>query len=138
MKGYDSGNMAPPSRTRWSPGPPGSALCPGPILIVDDDPDIRSFVEQVLADEGYAVATAGDGLSALETATGRSPQLILLDMRMPGMDGWTFAETYRAQPGPHAPIVVMTAARNAAEQRRTVDIPPAPADQRSRSTHLNV
>jgi len=87
-----------------------------PILIVDDDPDIRDFVEQVLADQGYEVATASDGQLALDSVERVRPRLILLDMRMPAMDGWAFANAYRVQPGPHAPIVVMTAARDAGER----------------------
>ena len=93
----------------------------GPILIVDDDPDIRDFVEQVLVDQGYEVATASDGQVALESMECVHPRLILLDMRMPAMDGWAFAHAYRVQPGPHAPIVVMTAAQDAGERARQIN-----------------
>lgn len=52
--------------------------------------------------------------AALELAQRHLPPLILLDIRMPGLDGWQFAAGYRALPGPHAPIVVITAGRDAA------------------------
>ena len=83
------------------------------ILIVDDDDSIRELVELVLSDRGYEVLTAADGQTALSLAASTAPALILLDMRMPVMDGWAFASAYHARPGPHAPIVVVTAARDA-------------------------
>lgn len=88
----------------------------GPILVVDDDQGIRDFVGMALTDEGYDVVTAPHGAAALELATARAPSVILLDMRMPIMDGWEFARVYRQRPGPHAPIVVFTAARDAQER----------------------
>src|SRR3954471_10750111 len=90
------------------------------ILVVDDDTSIRSFVEMALDSVGYAVSTAGNGSEALEVTDRERPDLILLDMRMPVMDGWTFARTYRRRPPPHAPIVVMTAAIDAAQWSREV------------------
>jgi two-component system chemotaxis response regulator CheY len=84
------------------------------ILIVDDDESIRDMIEIVLSAEGYAVRTAPHGQAALELVEEAPPTLILLDMRMPVLDGWGFARVYRQRPGPHAPIVVLTAARDAA------------------------
>jgi two-component system chemotaxis response regulator CheY len=87
-----------------------------PILVVDDDPGIREFVDLALSDEGYQVVTATDGAAALEVLAQHFPAIILLDMRMPIMDGWEFARMYRERPGPHAPIVVVTAAREATDR----------------------
>lgn len=84
-----------------------------PILVVDDDEVILSTLALFLADEGYVVVVAGNGQEALERAEREHPRLILLDMKMPVMDGWAFAAAYRERPGPHAPIIVMTAARDA-------------------------
>lgn len=84
-----------------------------PILVVDDDEVILSTLALFLADEGYVVEVAGNGQEALERAEREHPRLILLDMKMPVMDGWAFAAAYRERPGPHAPIIVMTAARDA-------------------------
>src|SRR6185295_6534557 len=84
------------------------------VLVVDDDPSIRDFVEAALEDEGYGVLSAGDGEAALALVEHR-PCAVLLDMRMPVLDGWGFAEAYRDQPGARAPIIVMTAAENAAD-----------------------
>lgn len=85
------------------------------VLLVDDDESIRDFVRMALSDVGYDVATAEDGRAALELLARWQPSLILLDMRMPRMDGWQFSRAYRDTPRPHAPIVVLTAARDAAE-----------------------
>ena len=91
------------------------------ILVVDDDTSIRSFVEMALDSVGYAVSTAGNGAEALTVTNEVQPELILLDMRMPIMDGWTFAEKYREQAGPHAPIVVITAATDAGQRAAEID-----------------
>lgn len=85
-----------------------------PVLVVDDDDGITQFVKWVLKDEGYEVATAANGVSALDRARVHPPAVILLDMRMPVMDGWEFAREYRrVNGGASAPIVVMTAAGDA-------------------------
>ena len=84
-----------------------------PILVVDDDEIILSTLTLFLEDEGYAVVAASNGKEALEHMEREHPRLILLDMKMPVMDGWAFAAAYRERPGPHAPIIVMTAARDA-------------------------
>src|SRR5688500_15417693 len=86
-----------------------------PVLVVDDEDPIRGFVVLTLAQEGYAVVEASDGATALARIYEAAPSLILLDMRMPGMDGWEFARRYRALPAPHAPIICLTAAATEAD-----------------------
>jgi CheY-like chemotaxis protein len=86
-----------------------------PILVVDDDEVIVHSIEFLLVEEGYPVVVAFNGREALARAEAR---LILLDMKMPVMDGWAFAAAYRGLPGPHAPIVVMTAAHDSRAGRR--------------------
>ena len=85
------------------------------VLLVDDDESICEFVRMALHDAGYEVETAANGRLALELLPSWRPALILLDMRMPQMDGWQFSRAYRETPGPHVPIVVVTAARDAAQ-----------------------
>ena len=82
------------------------------VLVVDDDPAIVSTVETVLRDEGYNVSTASNGRQALTELERNLPSLVLLDMRMPVMDGWAFAAEVRER-GVEVPIVVMTAAQDA-------------------------
>lgn len=82
-----------------------------PILIVDDDPAILATVAEFLDMEGYAVATAQNGAEALDCVEHAAPALVLLDMRMPVLDGWGFTRELR-QRGHTVPIVVMTAAQD--------------------------
>ena len=82
------------------------------ILFIDDDESIREFVTMALTDEGYEVTTAPHGAAALDLILQRQPNLILLDMRMPVMDGWVFLKAYDDTPQPHAPIIALTASRN--------------------------
>ena len=83
------------------------------VLVVDDEADIRATVSAMLEIEGYDVAEASNGADALHVLEERRPDLILLDMRMPVLDGWGFAAELRRR-GHRTPIVVMTAARDAA------------------------
>lgn len=91
-----------------------------PILVIDDDETILSTVELLLEDEGYSVLLASNGQEALAYIEQQSPALILLDMKMPVMDGWGFVAAYRSQAGPHVPIIVMTAAHEPADRATAV------------------
>jgi two-component system response regulator MprA len=84
------------------------------VLVVEDDPSIRELVVYALGDEGHEVEEAADGSIALELVARRRPDVIILDMKMPGMDGWQFARTYRERHGARTPIIVFTAATDAA------------------------
>lgn len=88
------------------------ALSSDTILVVDDDPGILSTVAEVLDLEGYSVQTATNGAEALRAVDREEPCLVLLDMRMPVLDGWGFAQAVRER-GLTLPIVVMTAAQDA-------------------------
>ena len=83
----------------------------GVILVVDDDEDLLTLVAMVLSDEGYTVATARDGLEGLREVEHEMPDLILLDMKMPVMNGWRFASELRARYPRRAPIVVLSTLR---------------------------
>lgn len=82
------------------------------ILVVDDDPNSREIVQTFLESRGYSVETAATGQAALAAVQGRSPDLILLDVMMPGMDGWEVARTLKDH-ADYADIrVVMMTARS--------------------------
>lgn len=91
------------------------------ILVVEDDNDVRFLVAEELEQHGYAVVEARNGLEALDAVAKEWPSAILLDMRMPLMDGWHFVRELRKRYGRVAPLVVMTAAANASERAREVD-----------------
>jgi DNA-binding response OmpR family regulator len=90
-------------------------------LVVDDDNDIGEMVRLALLDEGYEVVLAANGSEALDISRRDPFDVILLDMRMPIMDGWSFAQRYRAQPGPRVPVIVVTAARDAEKRATEID-----------------
>jgi len=91
------------------------------VLVVEDDSDLAMLVQMIVADAGYEVRMAGDGAEALERVGERMPGLILLDMRMPVMNGWEFAREFRSRFGRAAPIVVVTAAENARARAEEID-----------------
>lgn len=84
----------------------------GRVLVVDDEAPIRELVTAILSFEGYPVESAANGEEALQVIERNPPVLVLLDMRMPKLDGWGFAFELRER-GIKVPIVVMTAARDA-------------------------
>ncbi len=92
------------------------------VLVVDDDPGIVGFLELALGDEGYEVRVASNGREGLAQTQRRRPDLILLDMNMPVMDGWEFCEQLRhsSRELGSVPIIVMTAARDAAVRSNEV------------------
>jgi CheY-like chemotaxis protein len=86
------------------------------ILVVDDDTAIREVVAEVLEDEGYAVAMASSGEEALAVVERAEPALVVLDMRMPIMNGWEFARELSVRSAGRIPILVMTAAVDAVQR----------------------
>lgn len=80
------------------------------VLVVDDDDSIRSLVSDILKLKGYRVEMAGDGQQALAKMQTALPDAVVLDLRMPVMDGWTFLEQFRSDPRWRGlPVVVMSA-----------------------------
>jgi CheY-like chemotaxis protein len=90
-----------------------------PILVVDDDPTILATVSETLDLEGYPVVTATNGAEALEAVERERPSVVLLDMRMPILDGWGFVRAIRER-GISLTVVVMTAASDARRWAREI------------------
>jgi two-component system OmpR family response regulator len=78
------------------------------VLIVDDDEATRRMIADALVAEGYTVRAAASGPEAIRSVRRQRPDLILLDVNMPGVDGWQVLAELRAA-GPQTPVVVMTA-----------------------------
>lgn len=78
------------------------------ILLVDDEPHIVQFLELGLLNEGYEVRSAHDGLSAINLAAEFQPHIIVLDVMMPGMDGWEVCRLLKKN-GMHTSIIMLTA-----------------------------
>jgi DNA-binding response OmpR family regulator len=93
---------------------------------------IREALQAALEDAGLAVRTAEHGKAALETLDTWRPDLILLDLMMPVMDGWAFREAQRARPtAARIPVIVLSAARGltqTAESLRAAQVIPKPFD----------
>jgi two-component system, chemotaxis family, chemotaxis protein CheY len=102
---------------------------PRRVLVVDDDPDIRELLVSVLTDDGYEATSAKNGRDALAVLDRWPADVVVLDLMMPVMDGWTFAE--RMHEKWSIPIVVLSAAGDLARQAGRVgaaDVVPKPFD----------
>ena len=85
------------------------------VLIVDDDDELADVLRQALRESGYAVATVRHGAAALELIGQIQPDLILLDLTMPIMDGWSFVTQYRRRGNANGRIVLVTGHPSARE-----------------------
>ena len=81
------------------------------ILVVDDDPQFRELYRTALQFEGFAVATASDGVAALQAIESDPPALVILDLNMPCLDGWGVLRELAAHEQTKAiPVIVVTSA----------------------------
>ena len=88
------------------------------ILAVDDEPHILKLVAFSLKSGGYTVLEASDGLSAIEVARGEQPDLVLMDVMMPALDGYEACRRMKADPEIAAiPVMMLTAKTQVAEQQ---------------------
>ncbi|HEY2831130.1 MAG TPA: response regulator [Sporichthyaceae bacterium] len=95
---------------------PGSGPCR--VLAIDDDPMALRLIETVLAPEGFTVVVAGSGEEGVRTAKAERPDLIILDLLMPGMDGFAVVEQLRAEESTAAiPVVILTSKTLDARER---------------------
>jgi two-component system chemotaxis response regulator CheY len=94
---------------------------PKDVLVVEDEPYLCDLIADVLEAEGHTTRKASNGLDALELLSDRKPQLVLLDLMMPVMDGWEFMIELRANPAwRDIPIVIITAVFDVAKTETIV------------------
>ena len=86
------------------------------ILTVDDEPDVRRLIEIKLKKAGFEVITAADGEEGVEKAKAENPDLILMDVMMPKMDGYTAVEKIKTEMDP-SPLIMMLTAKQDIETR---------------------
>jgi two-component system, OmpR family, response regulator len=101
------------------------------ILVVDDDQSIREMITLALEDDGHEVISAPEGESALAMIPEIKPDIILLDNRMPVMDGHEFAERYLSMENRTAALIILTAVDDPAETAARIgadDYLPKPFD----------
>lgn len=77
------------------------------VLVVEDDPDLRTLLWRIFADGGHEVAIAADGAEGIEKAHSLRPELVLLDVVLPGLDGWAVLRSIQKLPAP-PPVVLMS------------------------------
>src|SRR5688572_24020995 len=88
------------------------------VLLVDDDVDQRDYLREVLVAEGYRVDSAGDGVDAVHKFTRLDPDVVLMDLRMPVMDGWQAIREIRRRGRAHRPYVIALSGHADAHARR--------------------
>lgn len=91
------------------------------ILIVDDDPDVLDAISMILEKQGYQIVTAKDGIEALANLKAEKPDLMILDLLMPKMDGFAVCkelEDPRWSKYRDIPILILTSVREEASRRR--------------------
>ncbi len=92
---------------------------PAKILIVDDDPNVQRLLTYTVRQEGYDVITANDGAEAFRTWSAEHPDLVLLDVMLPKLDGYQVATKIRAEEGAgHVPIIMLTAEKEVEQKVR--------------------
>ncbi|HEY8686910.1 MAG TPA: response regulator [Chloroflexota bacterium] len=84
----------------------------GPVLVVDDEPDIVDFLTTVLVDEGYETETAGDGVEALEKIASSGPALVILDLMMPRMTGFEVLKALAGKRPASRPSIIVLSAKS--------------------------
>ena len=85
------------------------ALETAKILVIDDEPDITEIVESFLTEAGYVVGVENSSERALETAKGFDPQVIILDIMMPGTSGYDICQQIKGEPKlSHIPVIFLT------------------------------
>lgn len=87
-----------------------AAKSPRTVLIIEDDPVIRGILQMNLAEQGYEVLSAEDGLTGVRTAKERQPGIILMDIRLPNITGWEATRRLKVEPKTaQIPIIALTA-----------------------------
>src|SRR5947207_8338644 len=105
------------------PGRSPVMATPAKILIVDDDRLVADYLEQELEDYGYRTERAGDGVEALEKVASGAPDLILLDVMMPLMDGFTVCRVLKGNEETRLiPIIVMPALDGVEDRIKAVEL----------------
>jgi two-component system cell cycle response regulator len=96
-------------------------LPPARILIVDDEVDNRELLQIMLKWEGFVTGTAADGEEALRCAAAEPPDLILVDLLMPGIDGYQLTATLKQNPKTHhIPVIMLSAMNDSATRKRAL------------------
>jgi PAS domain S-box-containing protein len=94
---------------------------PGRILVVEDEPDIRLLLRMVLEGNGYSVVEAADAHRALSSVSDEQPDLVVLDLMLPGLDGWGVLSELQHDLAPEVPVVVVSALSSVRDKLRAFE-----------------
>ena len=108
-------SVSPPAQT--VPSAPPDPDRPFKILVVDDEVEMRASIGEFLQDQGYAICEAGDGEEALAKTFTEKPDLILLDLRLPKVDGYQVCQTLKGNPITSGIPIIMITALSATPQK---------------------
>jgi len=98
-------------------------MAPGKIMVIDDDLNIRLVLKYRLEREGYQVLLSGDGLDAVEKAKSECPDLIILDLALPRLDGFGFLKQLRSEAETKdIPVIVLTAYKYGENRARSFEL----------------
>src|SRR5881296_63435 len=97
--------------------PDGPESQPAKILVVDDNEDILNVVQRILAHQNYRISTAQDGRAALESARRDLPDLILLDVMLPEVDGLTVCRQLKNDPATRGTMILLVTGRGSIDHR---------------------
>ncbi len=93
------------------------------VLVIEDEVDVRDFASRVLELEGYRVLQARDNEEGMRLVRGGGVSLVLLDLRLPGHDGWAMLQQMKSEPELSAiPIIVFTASAGVLQRGRALDM----------------
>jgi two-component system OmpR family response regulator len=92
-----------------------------PVLVVEDDPDVRDLLSRRLVQLGYRVLAAATGEEAVEMATASPPSLVVLDIRLPGIDGWEVLRRLRLEPTTAGAAVLVVSVLDPHDDQPAVD-----------------
>lgn len=90
------------------------------ILVIDDEPNMLQLLERILTSEGFNVKLAGDGVYGISLLREENPDLVLLDIMMPGPDGFMVIDRIREES--NAPIIMLTAKRDTESIRKAIEL----------------
>lgn len=94
---------------------------PKTVLIIEDEIDILNFISRVLELEGYQVLKASDGRTGMDMIKDESIALVMLDLRLPGPDGWSILREIKRNPeSSKIPVVVLTAIAETTQRKKTL------------------
>ena len=93
------------------------------VLIIDDEAEVRNFASRVLELEGYQILQAGDAEEGMRLVGESLISIVLLDLRLPGHDGWAVLEQIKSEPGLSAiPVIVFTASAGVPQRERALSM----------------